>query len=335
LKQTLGGVLKVAWSKVLNFSDPDQYTAAVRAADMRVFTTAKGEFRAELTQVVMNKLWMQRFRENLPRVHKGAIRHGRRVFNFLTEGQPEVYNRGRVMSLGEICADDFDVQHVRTLGGYRLGSASLGTEAFAAAYKAMIGCEFDAERGERFIRPNPDLMGRLLQLHAMAGSIAKTSPELFELPEVVRALEQQLVHALIRCVADGVATGTGSQHLPHLAIIARFEEFLEANPNRPLYLADVCAAVGAAERTLRAACEEHLGMGPIRYLTFLRMHLVRRALGRADPSTARVTQIAMDHGFWELGRFSVAYRELFGETPSASLRRPAGDWRVHRPSLLS
>src|SRR5258705_7866313 len=148
LKQTHCGVLKVAWSKVLNFTDPDQYTAAVRAADMQVFTTAKGEFRAELTQVVMNKLWMQRFRENLPRVHKGAIRHGRRVFNFLTEGQPEVYNRGRVMSPGEICADDFDVQHVRTLGGYRLCTASLGTEAFASAYKAIIGCVFVAERGD-------------------------------------------------------------------------------------------------------------------------------------------------------------------------------------------
>ena len=63
-------------------------------------------------------------------------------------------------------------------------------------------------------------------------------------------------------------------------------------------------------------------MGPIRYLTLRRMHLVRRALLRADSSTT-VTRIATDHGFWELGRFSVAYRTLFGETPSESLRRPS------------
>ena len=53
-----------------------------------------------------------------------------------------------------------------------------------------------------------------------------------------------------------------------------------------------------------------------------RMHLTRRALLRADPSTATVTEIATEFGFWELGRFSVAYKALFGESPSRSLGRP-------------
>jgi transcriptional regulator GlxA family with amidase domain len=115
------------------------------------------------------------------------------------------------------------------------------------------------------------------------------------------------------------ARGTGHRHD---IIIAKFEEYLEANPNTPMYLAEICAAVGAAERTLRFACKKHLGMGPIRFLALRRMHLVRRALSDADSSTT-VTRIATDHGFWELGRFSGAYRALFGETPSETLRRPA------------
>ena len=102
---------QVAWSKVLTFVDPCQYTEAVRAADMQIFPTTKGEFRAELTQVTLDELWMQRFEEKLPRVHKGAARPGRKVFTFLTENQPEVRNRGRLLSLGELCADDHEMQH--------------------------------------------------------------------------------------------------------------------------------------------------------------------------------------------------------------------------------
>ena len=68
-------------------------------------------------------------------------------------------------------------------------------------------------------------------------------------------------------------------------------------------------------------------MSPTRYLWLRRMHLARRALRRADPAMTTVTEIASNCGFWELGRFSVAYRALFGESPSAALRRSSDDPR--------
>ncbi|MBV8398809.1 MAG: AraC family transcriptional regulator [Acetobacteraceae bacterium] len=73
-------------------------------------------------------------------------------------------------------------------------------------------------------------------------------------------------------------------------------------------------------RALRFHCLEHLGMSPHRYLWLRRMHLVRRALALAGPAETTVTTIATDHGFWELGRFAVSYKSLFGESPSATLR---------------
>ena len=105
----------------------------------------------------------------------------------------------------------------------------------------------------------------------------------------------------------------------------RLENFLEANPDSTLHLTDLCAAAAASDRTLRILCQEHLGMSPTRYLWLRRMHLARRALRMADPTTATVTEIATSYAFWELGRFAVAYRSLFGETPSATLRRPPED----------
>jgi transcriptional regulator GlxA family with amidase domain len=137
---------------------------------------------------------------------------------------------------------------------------------------------------------------------------------------------------MIRRLAEGAGVETTTGGRRHDAIVSRFEQFLEANADRPLYLTEICAAVGVAERTLRASCEEHLGMGPIRYLTLRRMHLVRRRLLQADASATTVTRVVTDHGFWELGRFSVAYRTLFGESPSETLRRPAQEAEIFFPS---
>ena len=78
-------------------------------------------------------------------------------------------------------------------------------------------------------------------------------------------------------------------------------------------------------------------MGPIRYLTLRRMYLARRELQRAEPSKSTVTRIVTDQGFWELGRFSVAYRALFGESPAETLRRPAEQTSIkfNRPMSLA
>jgi AraC-like DNA-binding protein len=166
-------------------------------------------------------------------------------------------------------------------------------------------------------------MSRLLKLHKAAGDLAKSAPDLLAHPQVARAIEQTLLHAMITCLAEGTAIEMGPAGRRHLLIIARFEEFLATNYDRPLYLAEICTALGVSERTLRICCHEHLGMGPVRYLWLRRMHLARRALTLANPATMTVSQIATDHGFWELGRFAVEYRTLFGKSPSDALRGSA------------
>jgi AraC-like DNA-binding protein len=101
----------------------------------------------------------------------------------------------------------------------------------------------------------------------------------------------------------------------------RFRRVVEENPAQPLYIPELCRAIGVSSRTLQACCQEHLGMGPKRYLLLRRMHLARRALRYATSEVTSVTDIATRYGFWQLGRFAVEYRSLFSESPSATLRR--------------
>ncbi|WP_375786895.1 helix-turn-helix domain-containing protein [Bradyrhizobium sp. Pha-3] len=311
------------------FSDPLPYQAALRIFDLEVIPTCTGKFRAELTQIDLEKLRMERGHENLPHVVAGSAKPGRKTITFLTGEQVMVYC-GHEVLLGDIIILRAGSQHQRNRANHHWGSMSLTHDDFAAAYAAITGRENSESTLKLVVRPNSDLMSRLLMAHEMVGQMAEMTPDVLAIPEVSRALEQQLIQLMMRCLDESESSEVTTGSHRHDLIVARLEDFLQENPKRPLYLMEICAAIGVAERTLRAACQEHLGMGPIRYLYLRRMHLVRRALLGADPSTVSVTRIATDHGFWELGRFSVSYRNVFGECPSETLRRGAKD----RPGVL-
>jgi AraC-like DNA-binding protein len=326
----------VAWSRVLCFTDPLACQAAFPYSDIEVLPTTK-DFRIEMTQVAMSRLWLQRVHLCSPTVSTATSKPGRRSIGFLTESNLSPYHHcGIGVMPGDIIVNTLEAEHRRCDAGLDYGLMSIPTDELDTAVEAIVGCEL-MEKSERHIfHPQPQLMSRLLKLHRAIGQLAHDTPDILQLPEVLRALQNEFVHVLVRCLADTVDAKTSTRGRRHDAIIARFEEFLEANPDRPLYLTEICAAIGVAERTLRASCEEQLGMGPIRFLALRRMHLVRHALLSAIPSTSTVTRIATDYGFWELGRFAVAYRAAFGESPSETLNRPTKQIAIHldRPSSL-
>ncbi len=93
------------------------------------------------------------------------------------------------------------------------------------------------------------------------------------------------------------------------------------NSGERIYVSDLCAAAHVSERTLQTAFHETVGMSPISFLNRLRLHGAPGALGDASRGPTTVSSVALDWGFWHFGDFSRAYRDCFGETPSATLRQ--------------
>jgi AraC-like DNA-binding protein len=313
-------------SHTFTFTDVESYQAAIRAATIELFPTEKGDFKAELTRIDLNRLWMQRGNESLPVISHGMLTADRAVIEFLArQDQPAYQLNGMEVSPGDIVLDDGRHLHRRCFAPRHWASMSLVPADLAAAGRALTGQELNVPLVTRIIRPAPKLMARLLSLHEEADRLARTAPEKLSHPEVARSLEQALIYAMVRCWAEGTSVEPSLRVRNHSAAMGRFEDFLTANHHHPAYLAEICAATGVSERTLRVCCQENLGVSPVRYLWLRRMHLARRALIRADPEAVTVTEVASDYGFGELGRFSVQYRALFGESPSASLHRTAND----------
>ncbi|MCA9811052.1 MAG: AraC family transcriptional regulator, partial [Candidatus Dadabacteria bacterium] len=72
-------------------------------------------------------------------------------------------------------------------------------------------------------------------------------------------------------------------------------------------------------RTLYYAFQEFYGISPINFLRLLRLTKARKDLLEADPKKTSVTDVAAKWHFWHFGRFSVEYKNIYGESPSATL----------------
>jgi AraC-like DNA-binding protein len=126
--------------------------------------------------------------------------------------------------------------------------------------------------------------------------------------------------AMLGCLGSADAREDSRAQRRQASLVDRLRAHADAHADEAVSMSDACAAIGVRARALRVACKEQLGVGPKRYLLLRRLHLAHRALASAS-ATDRVTEIATRFGFWELGRFAVYYKEMFGESPAATLRR--------------
>lgn len=102
--------------------------------------------------------------------------------------------------------------------------------------------------------------------------------------------------------------------------VKRAVDYIQANLEAPITIADITAVAGIPGRTLFKHFRDFKGISPMQYLRNARFDRARRALLPADPAES-ITDIAMEAGFLHMGRFAVDYRRRFGESPSATLRR--------------
>ncbi len=87
------------------------------------------------------------------------------------------------------------------------------------------------------------------------------------------------------------------------------------------HVEDLCRAIHVSERSLLRAFRKFFGVGPTRYMQLRRLNRVHGELQAPDGRENTVTGILTKCGVTELGRFAGSYRELFGESPSDTLKR--------------
>ena len=309
-------------SFVRTFTDPDEYAASIRQGTHRIVVTQRGLFTAKLTRIDLHRLWMQHFSEDLPRTSHIDGWGGRVVIAFRTQPGSSVTRNG--IELGSTSISRLrpgQSYYQRTSGPTAYGAMSLPLDEMASIGGSLAGYDLMPPNDGGTITPSPEAMAKLQRLHGAARQLAEDAPAVLAHPDAARGLEQALIEAMAQCLGHGAVHEERAAQRRHSAIMRKFHRVVEKHLDEPLYLPELCREVGASARTLLACCQEHLGMGPKRYLLLRRMHLVRRALRESTRAETTVTDLATRYGFWQFGRFAVEYKAMFGEAPSFTLTR--------------
>jgi AraC-like DNA-binding protein len=308
------------WShRIVEANDPDEFVGLIRPHGCEILVTERGLFQARSILIDIDRLYVQRRRERLARLVEVEV--SRPGIIFLTEPGPSMFCDGAEIRQEHLALFSSGNTYLSRLSGSTSwGAMSFTDDDLEAIWTSYFGCSAASMTGCTVLTPSPRALAHLRSLHAAVGQLAESAIARSIRPDYVSGLGQALIEAMFECIDMASVTSDTSAMQHHRLIIRRFREMLDAHPLEHLHMPAASHAIGVSGRTLRMACQEQLGVSPTQYLLLRRMRLARRTLRQADPDVTRVTDIATALGFWELGRFSVKYRQIFGESPSTTLR---------------
>jgi AraC-like DNA-binding protein len=174
-----------------------------------------------------------------------------------------------------------------------------------------------------FLTPSRDgeAMRRLRELTRVALRLARSNE-----PDAARIA----LASMLRTLDPLMETGNDrpvERTKPNLHTLV---QLLRTRGPEAVHAGDLARMAGWNERALRRDFASHFGISVGRYLRIRRLNDVRRELANPENKIQSVTQAAIKHGFYDLGRFAAAYRRTFGENPSATLSRTRRAARLTR-----
>jgi AraC-like DNA-binding protein len=154
----------------------------------------------------------------------------------------------------------------------------------------------------------------------MAAEMDRADSPLASTPRVQVTIEKTLLSLFVECLAERLPGAPAESHNLADTQVRAIETWIEANLGQPIGIDDLAAVVGFSPRSVQKAFRRLRGCSPMTWVTRRRLARARGLLDHAGDTTT-VTDVALNCGFSQLGRFAVRYREAFDEKPSETLAR--------------
>jgi AraC-like DNA-binding protein len=164
--------------------------------------------------------------------------------------------------------------------------------------------------------------GAVMRRHVLSMATELShDPSILNDPNSVSVFESRVLHILLQMHRHNYSARF-EEEVPNIAPrhLSRVEEYISAYADEPITLKDLTKVAGVSGRAIQHAFQRYRGYTVMEFLKATRLREARRLL-RSSDTEASVTEIAMTCGFSHLGRFSVEYKQKYGESPSQTRKK--------------
>ena len=315
-----------------HFSDFDEFTHTARAWDLYIRQIERGSFEGDLFQFGTVDIQFAHAAFKPGTYQQGAPPSGFRTLCILSDPTSHLIWRRRTIAANAVMAFPLGAELDAVSKGGRLEVFTLSfSDKLLADICQMVGY-LDLDKllnGQDVIVTKPQSIVEIREfLYRICIELTKY-PTKLDNKSIQYELEFELPRKLLLALSESHEKMPKPIFRMRDLALRHIEDYLKEYPNTPHTVRDLCRVGNVSERTLQYAFRERFGIPPKSFLLALRLNGVRRELKSADTSSATITDLATQWGFWHMSQFASDYRCLFGELPSETIgKKKIESWKV-------
>lgn len=305
--------------------DADSYGAVLSGADLEISQIEPGCLSGRHVRFGLPSGQFSYVETSLALRGNGTFSN-RWTLSIILESTAPSWQNGIEVRPGSLVIHRPNAEHDAVYGGnFKVACVSVHDEVFAKHFLQLDLKAQDAmSRPCSVFEPPPNSRRETIKHFAEAAAIVRFAPQVRASRPAMAKFEEELVCDFLAAVEQQFPAHSVRADQRAAAMMRQIDEDVRRFALISSSVTELCAACEVPRRTVNRTFQNALGMGPATYLRRVRLNQARRALERRSPRSTTVSDVALEFGFWHLGRFAEQYYELFGELPHETLRRVNG-----------
>lgn len=292
------------------------YSSAVAGIDIEAVRAGVGVGPTQILAATDDRLTFNAGKSGFPNFSRATVGDGNIVIAYVRSTPPGCRWSEIDLQPGAVVAYGPEAQHTsRTCAGIDWMCAITRKDRLAE-FADQLGAHFEPPP-----RGAAHLLARSPKTELIATAFERFADDAASGAYPSKSVADGILYAMTHALSEkdrgqrvGRMRWIDSRHVVHVCI-----DYVDSVQRVPS-ISELCLVAHVSERRLRKAFTDEYDVPPARFFRAWALEEAHRRLVHNDAHAETVTEVAVGLGFDHLGRFSGQYKEIYGVSPSNTLR---------------